>query len=200
MSVTANYTVRQYTVSAAPNNTSYGTVTGSGTYNCGSTATLTAVPNTGYMFIGWYEDGSQVSTTATYVFTVSGNRTLEARFKSSYVIVFNDTFDSAASLSNWVAKSNSGPLPTLNFDNGALRIDSSYAYGYPYAQSAIAIKTPNPKLFVIEGDVITGYVGTATVLTATTNSAFMPGYVTAELYTNAGDITGWFDNITVYGY
>ena len=223
---------------------------------------MTANATTNYIFVGWYESGSPVSTTATYVFTVSGNRTLEARFKSSYVIVFNDTFDSAASLSNWVAKSNSGPLPTLNFDNGALRIDSSYAYDYPYAQSAIAIKTPNPKLFVIEGDVktdyteiwlgfrssngqwfrfgftysgfciqgndmnsctdqamqfrsygdwmhlkvvvnnnvITGYVGTTSVLTVNTNTMFMPGYVTAELYTNAGGITGWFDNITVYGY
>ena len=247
-------------MSAAPNNPSYGTITGSGTYNCGSTATLTAVPNTGYMFVGWYEDGSQVSTTATYVFTVSGNRTLEARFKSSYVIVFNDTFDSAASLSNWVAKSYSGPLPTLNFDNGALRIDSSYAYGYPYAQSAIAIKTPNPKLFVIEGDVktgyreiwlglrnsngqwfrfgftfyvfciqgndmnypttisyscncwihlklevnnnvINGYIGDRLVGTVTTNTTFMPGYVTAALWDDYyGGITGWFDNITVYGY
>ena len=85
VTVTANYTVIQYTVSVAPNNPSYGTVTGSGTYNCGSTATLTAVPNTGYTFVGWYENGSQVSTNTTYTFTVSGNRTLEARFKSSYV-------------------------------------------------------------------------------------------------------------------
>jgi len=44
VTITANYTIRQYTVSAAPNNPSYGTVTGSGTYNCGSTATLTAEP------------------------------------------------------------------------------------------------------------------------------------------------------------
>jgi len=83
VTVTANYTIRQYTVSVAPNNPSYGTVTGSGTYNCGSTATLTAVPNTGYTFVGWYEGGSQVSTTATYTFTVSGNRTLEARFSAT---------------------------------------------------------------------------------------------------------------------
>jgi len=90
VSVTANYTIRQYTVSAAPNNTSYGTVTGSNTYDCGSTATLTAVPNTGYTFEGWYESGSQVSTTATYTFTVSDNRTLEARFSAiPYTITVN---------------------------------------------------------------------------------------------------------------
>ena len=88
----------------------------------------------------------------------------------------------------------------MPIDNGALRIDSSYAYGHPYAQSAIAIKTPNPRHFVIEGDVITGYVGTTPVLTATTNSEFMPGYVTAELWDDTDGITGWFDNITVYGY
>lgn len=261
VTITANYTIRQYTVSAAPNNPSYGTVKGSGTYNCGSMATLTAEPATGFTFTGWYESGSQVSTNTTYTFTVSGNRTLEARFESTYVSVFNDTFDSAASLSNWVAKSNSGPLPTLSIDNGALRIDSSYAEAYPYAQSTIAITTPNPKRFVIEGDVktsyrniwlgfrssngqwfrfgfsissfciegdnmdrcelagsfrsysnwmhlkvvvnnnvITGYVGTTSVLTVNTNSVFMPGYVTAELWGDDGCITGWFDNITVYGY
>jgi len=132
---------------------------------------------------------------------------------------------------------------------------------YPYAQSAIAIATPNSRHFAIEGDVktgyreiwlgfrnsngqwfrfgftltrfciqgtgmnsctdplwqrsygdwmhlkvvvnnneITGYVGTTSVLTATTNTVFMPGYVTAELWDATATITGWFDNITVYGY
>lgn len=45
----------------------------------------------------------------------------------------------------------------------------------------------------------TGYAGTVSV-TATTNSVFMPGYVTAELWDATDSITGWFDNITVYGY
>jgi len=52
VTVTANYTIRKYTVSAAPNNPSYGTVTGSGTYNCGSTATVTASAATNYIFVG----------------------------------------------------------------------------------------------------------------------------------------------------
>jgi len=88
VTVTANYTVRQYTVSAAPNNPSYGTVTGSGTYNCGSIATVTASAATNYIFVGWYESGSQVSTTATYTFTVNGNRILEARFAINITIAF----------------------------------------------------------------------------------------------------------------
>ena len=90
VTVTASYTIRQYTVSVAPNNPSYGTVTGSNTYDCDSTATLTAEPNTGYTFVGWYESGSQVSTTATYTFTVNDNHTLEARFNAiPYTITVN---------------------------------------------------------------------------------------------------------------
>jgi len=88
VTVTASYTIRQYTVSAAPNNPSYGTVTGSGTYDCGSTATLVATPATGFSFAGWYEGTAQVSTSATYSFTVTGTRTLEARFKPDIVITF----------------------------------------------------------------------------------------------------------------
>jgi len=169
----------------------------------------------------------------------------------------------------------SGPLPTLSIDyfhnattsqdigkNGALKIDSLEENIHPYAQSAIAIKIPNPRRFVIEGDVktffegiwlgfrssngqwfrfgysyasfciqgndmnscannvwgfrsyedwmylkvvvndnvITGYIGTYPALTVNTNSVFMSGYVTAELWDPSDSITGWFDNITVYGY
>jgi len=53
---------------------------------------------------------------------------------------------------------------------------------------------------VVNNNVITGYVGTTPVLTVNTNSEFMPGYVTAELWDPSDSITGWFDNITVYGY
>jgi len=55
---------------------------------------------------------------------------------------------------------------------------------------------------VVNNNVITGYVGTTPVLTVNTNSEFMPGYVTAELWDGFydGGITGWFDNIKVYGY
>jgi len=56
---------------------------------------------------------------------------------------------------------------------------------------------------VVNDNVITGYVGTTPVLTATTNSEFMSGYVTAEVSGPGwwlGQVYGWFDNITVCGY
>lgn len=53
---------------------------------------------------------------------------------------------------------------------------------------------------VVNDNEITGYVGTTPVLTATTNSVFMPGYVTVELWdASFSDTTCWFDNIRVYG-
>jgi len=45
--------------------------------------TLTAVPDSGYTFDGWYEGSTKVSANTVYTFTVTTNRTLQARFTSS---------------------------------------------------------------------------------------------------------------------
>jgi uncharacterized protein (TIGR02145 family) len=71
----ANYTV---TVSANP--TGGGTVSGGGTYAEGASCTVTATPNSGYTFVKWTENGTEVSTAATYQFSVTTNRTLVANF------------------------------------------------------------------------------------------------------------------------
>lgn len=57
-----------------------GSTTGDGGYTNGSNATVKAVANTGYKFESWNEGGSVVSTNKNYKFTVSGARTLTAKF------------------------------------------------------------------------------------------------------------------------
>ena len=58
-----------------------GKVSGGGTFLYGTTVTLTAIPNRNYSFGGWYENGMKVNGAgATYSFTASKNRTLEAKF------------------------------------------------------------------------------------------------------------------------
>ena len=68
-----------YSVSASATN---GTVTGTGTYQEGATATLTATPNTGYKFVNWTKDGVEVSTEATYSLLVTENVALVANFEA----------------------------------------------------------------------------------------------------------------------
>ena len=70
-----------FNINATPNPAEGGTVNGGGTYQEGSLCTLTATANTGYEFVNWTENGTQVSTNATYSFTVTGNRTLVANFE-----------------------------------------------------------------------------------------------------------------------
>ena len=76
-----------YTIAVSANPSSGGTVSGGGTYQQGQSCTVTASANTGYTFLKWTENGSQVSTNANYTFTVNGNRTLVAQFQAqSYMI------------------------------------------------------------------------------------------------------------------
>jgi len=76
----ANFSKIQYSISASASPTAGGSVTGAGTYDCGSTAMLHALANSCYHFVNWTENGNEVSTSADYSFTVSGDRTLVANF------------------------------------------------------------------------------------------------------------------------
>ena len=67
-----------FTVIATANPTDGGTVTGGGTYNQSQSCTVTATANSGYVFTNWTENGTVVSTNASYNFTITCNRTLVA--------------------------------------------------------------------------------------------------------------------------
>jgi hypothetical protein len=77
--------IAQYTITATadPN----GSVSGGGTFDEGTSVTLTATPDSGHDFDGWYENNTKISGAgATYIFTATANRTLEARFVSTFVV------------------------------------------------------------------------------------------------------------------
>lgn len=58
-----------------------GTVQGTGVYAAGTIVTLTAIPNTGYIFEGWYEDGKKLYTSpADYEIEINAAHTFEAKF------------------------------------------------------------------------------------------------------------------------
>lgn len=57
--------------------------TDGGNFNHGETCVVTATPNTDYHFVNWTENGSVVSSDATYSFTVTGDRDLVANFSNA---------------------------------------------------------------------------------------------------------------------
>jgi uncharacterized repeat protein (TIGR02543 family) len=58
-----------------------GTTIGSGSYDPGSSVTVTATTNSGYTFVNWTDNGNVVSTSSSYQFTITSNRTLVANFR-----------------------------------------------------------------------------------------------------------------------
>ncbi len=71
---------RKYTITVSASPTAGGTVSGGGTYRSGKPCTLTATPNAGYTFDGWYEGSTKLSSNTSYSFTVSSNRTIIGKF------------------------------------------------------------------------------------------------------------------------
>ena len=76
----AHFQQQTYTITATANPTNGGSVTGGGTYNHGQNCTLSAMPNEGYNFVNWTENGNAVSASAEYTFPVTANRNLVANF------------------------------------------------------------------------------------------------------------------------
>jgi hypothetical protein len=64
---------KEYTISVSAG--SGGSASGSRTVLEGENCTVNASAYSGYTFDGWYEEGSKVSSSASYTFTVSSNRT-----------------------------------------------------------------------------------------------------------------------------
>ena len=86
MTLVAQWKPNKYTITADVASTGGGNVTGGGSYDYSSTVTLTATPNTGWLFYQW----SNGATTPSITVTVSGNATYTATFKRvTYRLAFH---------------------------------------------------------------------------------------------------------------
>ncbi len=74
----ASTEAKLYTVSVSSNKG--GKVVGAGKFEFGEHVTVIAIPETGYVFDGWYVGDKVVSTTPEYTFTVKENANLNALF------------------------------------------------------------------------------------------------------------------------
>jgi hypothetical protein len=101
---TANVEI-QYLLTTLANPTSGGTVSGSGWYDSGLTATVTATPGIGYRFTGWVGASSSGTPSNTATLTMNSPQTVTANFVSvplgSYVVTQIATNVTATSLNNF---------------------------------------------------------------------------------------------------
>jgi len=202
-----------YTVSSSASPSTGGNITGNGTYSGGSSCTLKATANTGYTFVNWTENGAQVSTSASYVFTVGGNRTLVANFTQnpvSYTISASASPSVGGSITGsgsyingtvctLTATANSGYTFVNWTENGTpVSTSASYTFAVSGSKSLVAIfsvssipspSTPNTP---VPSD---GSTGQLSALTLNWSSAFTAGTVSHDLYISSSPT---FTNNTLY--
>ena len=79
----SNSTTTQYSVSLSSNPAEGGTTSGGGVYDSGASITVEAVAAVDYTFTNWTEGTNIVSSSATFTFVITENRTLVANFSNS---------------------------------------------------------------------------------------------------------------------
>ena len=105
--ITANFVSNmQYTVTVQSEDTNKGTVSGGGTVPYGGSVSVSASAKSGYIFEGWYLNGSKISSSASFSYQPSATCTIIAKFTAAPVISGYSTICSGSSksfsASNWV--------------------------------------------------------------------------------------------------
>ena len=163
-----------YTISASANPANGGSVSGAGTFIEGQVCTLTASPNSGFVFLKWTENGTQVSTNPTYSFTVNSNRTLVAHFQSQpsqYTVTLSANPNNGGSVSgggtynqgqtcNITANAN----PNYSFENWTengtqVSANSTYSFTVTGNRTLVANFSYSPTGYVINATAEPSYGG-----------------------------------------
>lgn len=124
---------KKYTITVSASPTDGGNVSGGGKYRSGKTCTLTATANAGYLFDGWYEGSTKLSSNASYSFTVSSNRTITGKFAviPNFIAVGYDGFISTSyDAINWETPKQVGEnhWKSIAYGNGKYVVVGSDGY------------------------------------------------------------------------
>jgi hypothetical protein len=83
----ANFTNILYSISAYSNPATGGTIAGTGSYPYSQTVELVAKPASGFSFVNWTENGAIASSSMSYKFIVTKERTLAANFSQTQLAI-----------------------------------------------------------------------------------------------------------------
>ncbi|MCI0534973.1 MAG: cohesin domain-containing protein, partial [Verrucomicrobiales bacterium] len=171
----ANFKADLYTVTLSASPNTGGTPSGGGTFQVGSSVTVVAAPNAGYGFVNWTENGSAVSSSASYTFTLNGNRNLVANF--------NVPSDLAVQIGNVTASAGAGAVVPITLERGTGKENAvSFSILFPTSQVtfgrvALGTGTTGASLFVNDQQANNGFVGV--VISMPANQSISAG--TAQL-------------------
>lgn len=143
-SYSASFAMIQYTISATSNNEAYGSVAGSGTYDCGASVAVTATAEAGYHFVQW-NDGTSVNP---YVFTASQNKNIVALFAEDAVLVNYYTVTALVNDATMGSVEGAGTYE----ENTTATLTAQPNTGYEFVQWTDGT-TANPRSFIVTEDV-----------------------------------------------
>lgn len=135
----------QYNINVVANNPSWGTVTGGGTYDQGANVTITATPNSGYDFLKWTKDGTEVSTNASYSFTATENATYTAVFGEQSVNYYTIIAEASPIEAGWVE----GGGTYAEGETVMLAVSPNMGWIFDQWQDG---NTDNPRTITVTGD------------------------------------------------
>jgi hypothetical protein len=156
----ANYTEIPYTVSVSSLPLLGGVTTGGGTFNSGAPVTVKAVPNVGFTFSNWTEGANIVSTSATYLFTIAGNRTLVANYNAIPFTVAVSSNPLLGGVTSGGGTFNSGASVTvhavpgvgytfLNWKEGSAIVSTVANYQFTITANRILVATYTPVTYSV---------------------------------------------------
>jgi uncharacterized repeat protein (TIGR02543 family) len=195
--------IAEYTINVNANNNSWGTVSGGGTYPAGATCTLLATPASGYQFDCWKLNGSVVSNSPQYSFTVTENATYTAYFAETPVVYYTITTEVTPAGSGTVTGGGTHPA------GSSITLEAVNNPGWTFAHWQDN-NSSNPRTITVTGDatytatftqdnyVITTNVSPAGAGTVTGGGAYHYGNVaTLTATANSGyEFAGWNDGNT----
>ena len=142
----ANFAVVTYTITTSSSPSNGGTTTGGGTFAAGTSQTVTATANSGFTFSNWTENGSVVSTSASYTFALNGNRSLVANFAT-----ITYTITTSSSPSNGGTTTGGGTFAAGTSQTVTATANSGFTFSN-WTENASVVSTSSSYTFTLNGN------------------------------------------------
>jgi hypothetical protein len=160
----------QQTIATSPSPTLGGFTSGDGIYASGDSATVSATAYAGYAFSKWQEGSTTVSTSPSYTFTVTGSRTLVAKFNEAFVVATTSS----------PAAGGTTEMDSVSYKTGETAVAKAFpAAGYHFAnwtENGVILSTNASYSFKISSNrtLVANFLSD-TGVTVTTNAATPAG-------------------------